>query len=392
VAINYTPPPYGLIEDDATWKRALDCFRAAFRRRPHLGIDIESDGFFRYPEKTCLIQLGADNEVAILDPLSVRDISALGEIMADPSIQKIFHGCDHDLRSLNRDYGFTAENIFDSHVAIQMFTPEAPGLGNAIKAYLGVELPKPVKIQRSDWSQRPLSDEALDYAAGDSAYLLPLRDLIQAELDEKGRSSWAQEEFSILSKIRYVPPPPIEEDCLDAKGTYDLSPQELAIYREIYIFRDSEARKLGRPPFKVVSNDFLLELARNPRTNPRDIHGVSERWLGTAWRGLEAALARGMKAEPVIHPSRYRHTPNPWRDDSSARFSRLKEVRGVKATELNIRPSTLWPGTALEKLALDPGILEQELTGTSQYGVRNWQREVFGGEIRRTLEEMSKGR
>ena len=384
----YTPPPYGLIEDDATWKRALVCFREAFKRRPHLGIDIESDGFFRYPERVSLIQLGADNEVAILDPLAVKDISALGEIMADPSIQKIFHGCDHDLRSLSRDYGFSARNVFDSHVAIQMYTPEAPGLGNAIKTYLGIELPKPVKIQRSDWSQRPLSDEALDYAAGDSAYLLPLRDAIQAELDSRGRSAWAQEEFSILEKIHYTPPPPIEEDCLEAKGTYDLTPEELPIYREIYIFRDAEARRLGRPPFKVVSNDFLLALARNPRANPREFQGISERWLSQAWRGLEAAVARGLQAEPIIHPSRFRRSPNPWREDSSARFNRLKEVRGLMATELVIRPSTLWNTSALEKLALDPGILEQELAGTSQYGVRNWQREVFGETIRKTLAEM----
>ena len=385
MAVPHNPPPYGLVEDSASWGRALDCFHTAFKRRPHLGIDIESDGFFRYPERVSLIQLGADGEVAILDPIAVKDISALGEIMADPKIQKIFHGCDHDLRSLNRDYGFTAKNIFDSHVAIQMFTPEAPGLGNAIKAFLGVELPKPVKIQRSDWSKRPLSNEALDYAAGDSAYLLPLRDAIQAELDSKGRSDWAQEEFSILEKIRYEAPPPIEEDCFGAKGTFDLSPEELPIYREIYIFRDSEARRLGRPPFKVVSNDFLLELARHPRANPADFRGVNGRWLSQAWPALREAVARGLKAPPVNHPSRIKRSPNPWREDSSARWARIKEVRGKKAAELNIRPSTLWPGASLDRIALDPAVLEEELSGNSRYGVRKWQVRVFGEEMRKAV-------
>ena len=41
----------------------------------------------------------------------------LGHLLNDNNIVKILHSGDYDVRSLNRDYGFTFENIFDTSIA-----------------------------------------------------------------------------------------------------------------------------------------------------------------------------------------------------------------------------------------------------------------------------------
>ena len=77
----------------------------------YVSIDIEGNGFFRYPEFVCLIQICIDEDIYLVDPLAIHDISVLGEIFRDHKITKILHAGDYDIRSLNRDYGFSFSNV-----------------------------------------------------------------------------------------------------------------------------------------------------------------------------------------------------------------------------------------------------------------------------------------
>ena len=68
-----------------------------------------------------LIQLSTSNSDYIIDCLVLRDLlrSQEGElslkgIFANPSILKIFHGCDSDLKYLIADLGIVTINLFDT--------------------------------------------------------------------------------------------------------------------------------------------------------------------------------------------------------------------------------------------------------------------------------------
>ena len=52
----------------------------------YLSIDIEGNGFFRYPEFVCLIQLCVGEDIYLVDPLAIDDISALGKVFANDKI------------------------------------------------------------------------------------------------------------------------------------------------------------------------------------------------------------------------------------------------------------------------------------------------------------------
>ena len=167
-------------------------------REPRIGFDLESNGFFRYPERICLIQLSAADSVYLIDPLAIEDMSPLGEVLSSSAVETVLHSGDHDIRSLDRDWGFHIGNLFDTSIAAAFVGSERLGLASTLLDFLEVTIPKEKNIQRSDWSVRPLSDEALSYAAGDVRHLFDLRSKLVERLGELNRLRWVREECDRL--------------------------------------------------------------------------------------------------------------------------------------------------------------------------------------------------
>ena len=167
-------------------------------------MDIESNGFYRYPERVCLVQLATADGVFLIDPLAVEDVGALGELLAAPSVLKIFHAADYDVRSLRRDWGFHIKPLFDTGIAAAFAGSERLGLAAALKEYLGVEVSKSKQLQRADWTIRPLSRAMVAYAAEDVAHLERLAGLLRERLDALGRREWVDEECERLANARHT--------------------------------------------------------------------------------------------------------------------------------------------------------------------------------------------
>ena len=133
-------------------------------------------------------------------------LAPLGAALADPAIEIVFHDADYDLGCCDQEYGFRAANLFDTRVAAQLLNEPGVGLAALLEKYLGVQLDK--RYQRADWSARPLSPEMLEYAAADTRHLPALRDMLRRQLQERGRLEWAEEEFALLSGVRWAAPEP----------------------------------------------------------------------------------------------------------------------------------------------------------------------------------------
>jgi len=82
-----------------------------------IGVDLEADSFYHYFEKVCLIQIATESASYVIDPLALKDLSALHPVFSDPRIRKVFHGADYDIRSLYRDFRIEVENLFDTQSA-----------------------------------------------------------------------------------------------------------------------------------------------------------------------------------------------------------------------------------------------------------------------------------
>lgn len=356
---------------------------ATLRKEPVLALDTEASSFHRYRERICLIQLSTRTKTWLIDPLTVDDMSALGKALAEPAIEWVIHDADYDLRMLKKMYGFRAVNVFDTMISVELLNEPELGLAANLKKHFGVELNK--KYQKADWSKRPLSSEMLAYAAMDTTYLIGLRDILKKELEEKGRFSWAQEEFEALVHIPFAP---VEEEpaYLRMKGAKALKPRQLAVLRELHAWRESVAEKMDRAPFMVLGNDVLLDVSKEP---PADLAGLAARKgvgesilarSGTAiMKAIETGLSLPKEDWPRIpRPKRYERD-----DDYEDRLKRLKQKRDTIATARDLRQGIVCPNHVLMDIArLLPGDAKA-LRAIS--GLRDWQVREFGEELLKAL-------
>src|SRR4030066_146414 len=213
-----------------------------------IGVDLEADSLYHYFEKVCLIQIATESASYVMDPLALRDLSALHPVLSNPRIRKVFHGADYDIRSLYRDFRVEVENLFDSQLACKFLGLRETGLEALLRSRFHVELNK--KYQRADWSQRPLSPEMVEYAAMDGMYLITLARMLEAELEVKGRLSWVEEECLFLSKVRFTLPShaPL---YLKVKGAYLPAARIHAVLAALLEFREAQAQKSDLPSFMV---------------------------------------------------------------------------------------------------------------------------------------------
>ncbi|MGQ9716051.1 MAG: ribonuclease D, partial [Anaerolineae bacterium] len=132
-----TDPPT-LVETQAD----LDRLVKRLLRAERVGVDTESNGFYAYFERVCLVQLAVDGEDYVVDPLAVPDLSGLGEVFASPQVEKVFHAAEFDLISLKRDYGFRFANLFDTMLAARILGWKRYGLGSILEERFGVHQDK----------------------------------------------------------------------------------------------------------------------------------------------------------------------------------------------------------------------------------------------------------
>jgi len=350
------------------------------RPEPLLAVDTEAASFHRYLDRVYLLQISSRGETAVVDPLATGGLGPIGELLDDPAIETIFHDADYDLRLLHREYGFTAQNLFDTRIAAQLLNEPGIGLAALLEKYIGIKLDK--RFQRADWSARPLSPEMLSYAASDTHYLPQLRDILRDRLLERGRLGWAQEEFALLEDIRPAAADQAEPGWLRLKGAKALRGRELAILREIWEWREGMARRADKATFRILNNEPMLAMAKNPPTEVaalKTIPGVSSDQAERRGRDLLAAVKRGLELPEADLP-RLARTPRRAPDLAyELRLDRLKAARNLLALKYDLPPGVVCPNGTLEAIArVDPKTPE-EIAGVPE--LRRWQLREFGGEL-----------
>jgi ribonuclease D len=358
---------------------------------PHLeqastiGVDLEADSLFHYFEKVCLVQIATPRDSFILDPLSLKDLSSLQPVFSNSGIRKIFHGADYDIRLLNRDFGLEVRNLFDTQLACRFLGLAETGLEAVLRERFQVALNK--KFQRADWSQRPLPRNMLEYAALDGRYLIPLAHILKKELEDKSRLTWVEEECRLLSQVRFSPPN-LGPLFLKVKGASHLNPRSLTVLEALLSFREREAQQHDRPPFKIVSNEALLELAKSTPLNLEELEGL--KILSPKQINRFALPVLSLIQETLQVPQEKLLTfPRKEKNSVGLREGRkikaLKEWREKQAKALGLEPGIVINTLLLTALALkNPQTLE-EMAGIP--GMKRWQWETFGVELLRTLKQ-----
>jgi ribonuclease D len=263
-----------------------------------IALDTESNSFHVYRERVCLIQLSTRSGDFVVDPLSV-DPSPLSRVLCDGR-ETVLHGADYDVRCLRREYGWQLPRLFDTMAAARRLGRIGLGLSALVEARFGVRLSK--AFQRADWGRRPLTREYLTYAAHDTHYLLPLYDGLTGELAERGVLDEARREFDRIAAAEFRERIFDPDGWRRMKGARDLDVAGRAVLRALWLAREEQARAVDRPPFKVLAEQTMLELARQ---RPRDdealsrVPGVTPSVLRSMGAAVRSALEAG-RATSVV--------------------------------------------------------------------------------------------
>jgi ribonuclease D len=258
--MNPRPHPSTTLVADA---RRLDELVERVSAEPVIGFDTESNSFHVYRERVCLLQVSTRSEDFIVDPLAV-DVAPLGKVLCDGR-EVVLHGADYDVRCLKREWGWVFPRLFDTMAAARRLGRQGLGLSALVESNFGVRLSK--SNQRSDWGRRPLTPEQIAYAALDTHYLLPLHDILAGELSTRGVIEEARREFDRIASAE-----PRErvfdlEGWRRIKGAHELDPQGRQVLRALWIAREAQAKQADRPPFKVLAEHAMVDVARRrPRT------------------------------------------------------------------------------------------------------------------------------
>jgi ribonuclease D len=354
--------------------------RARLMDTPAAAVDIESNSLYVYYEKVCLIQFSIPGTDYLVDPFAV-DLSSLGPFFAEARHEKVFHAAQYDILSLKRDYGFDFANLFDTMLAARLLGWKRYGLGAILEEHFGVPLNK--RMQRYNWGTRPLPQQALHYARLDTHFLLPLRDKQVAELQAKKRLEEARRAFERETHIEPAPKVFNPDDFWRVRGARELAPAEQAVLRELFILRDQYARKLNRPPFKVMNDATLVRLAQVKPADQRSlgrVKGLSHYITKQTGADLLGAVARGLRAPAPAYPRNQHKRPD---EATMLRYEALRNWRKGKAEARNVEPDVILSNSALMDLARQAPHTRQALAQVN--GLDEWQRRTYGDELLKVL-------
>lgn len=342
------------------------------RKAKAVAIDTEFMREKTYYARLCLIQLGTDDIAAIVDPLTIEDLSPLCELLTDPEVVKVFHAGSQDMEIFYRLCGVAAAPIFDTQVAATLAGfQQQVGYGALVKEVLDVCLDKGDTY--TDWARRPLSGTQVEYALNDVRYLPEVHRRLVATLESEGRLGWLDADFAhIEDPATYEVIP--EEQWRRVKRISSLNRRQLAVAREVAAWREVEAQRRDVPKRWILGDESIVEIARRSPTTAEDvaaIRGVPDKVGRAAQRGLAESVVRGLAVPDSELPSITKRK-RPAGDIDGAVDLMVALVR-VRAHQRGVAMPLLASREDLERLAAGEREASPLLEG--------WRREMVGDEL-----------
>ena len=235
------------------------------KRETLLGVDTESDSYYSYKDRICVIQISTETSDFIVDSITTKSVEPLRSIFEDNNIEKIFHDCTNDIAGLKADFGFHCRNIFDTATAWRMIKGEHKGLAFLLELHFGVLHNK--KFQKWDWRRRPLSREQLEYAQIDTHYLIPLRNIMYKELETRGLLENFRKSAKNFESLEKSPKKFNPNGFWRLKGAQNLDPKSIDVLKALYRYREKTAERLNKASFRVINGETMIRLAKKkPQT------------------------------------------------------------------------------------------------------------------------------
>ena len=367
---------------------------AFLQDQPLIAVDTESDSLYRYHPRVCLIQISACVGSAdglptpadpiptvdyLLDPLKFHRLLPLGELLADPAVEVIFHAAENDVRLLERDFHFRCANVYDTQLAARILGRNGVGLAAILQDEFGVISDK--SMQRTDWGRRPLTPQQMTYAQMDTHYLPVLRQRQIAALQEADRWEEAQEGFAALAELRYEQPTQ-ERTFWRMKQTREVGTADLGLLEELWSWREITAERLDRPPFKVLGDTVLGELTQRKPTSLAElaaIPGFGDQQASRFGREVLEAVRLGRERPAPPFPEASVRPEQVLSASERARYDALRQWRTETATARGVDPDIIFNNDTLLQIATQRPASSEELQKIAAIGP--WKARTYGAAV-----------
>jgi ribonuclease D len=351
----------------------------AFCRRldgaPFVAVDTEFMRETTYWPKLCLIQAATPDAEAVIDPLAPDiDLSSFLAVMADPSVEKVFHAARQDVE-IFCNLGAIPVPLFDTQIASM-----AAGFGEQIaydalvRQMLKIDLDKSSRF--TDWARRPLNDAQLAYALADVTHLARLYPMLRDRLEGAGRLAWVTEEMRAMTD-------PALYDVEPENAWKRLRPRRhtakyLAVFRAVAAWRERTAQARDQPRGRILKDEAIDELATQA---PQDAEGFSRlrstpkgfansRYGPELIESIGEALRNADAYAPVVARNAAQASPA-----AGASVELLKVLLKARAEDAGVAAKLIATVSDLEQIANDDNAACPALQG--------WRREAFGADALR---------
>ena len=345
------------------------------RGQPVLALDTEFLREKTYRAQLCLLQVAAEGVVACVDPLAINNLDPLLDIIYDPNVIKVMHSARQDMEIFFDIRGELPKPLFDSQVAATLLGyGEQVGYANLVKGMLGVDLDK--MHTRTDWTQRPLDEAQIEYAADDVRYLFKMYFQQVETLKDKNRLDWLQEDFDELTNLNTYSPPD-ETLWKRVKGRQKLKGVQLAILRDLAVWREDQAKKINRPRRWVLKDDVMVDISRfapGDKAGLEKIRGLENKTIQNHSAALLAAIQQGQNSSREHWPKKIEGRRLSQTQD--ALVDVLMAVLRARGAEHEVSPALLANRKELEGLILGQ---------TDSPVLHGWRAELAGHDLQAVL-------
>ncbi len=369
--------------------------------QPWLAVDTESDSLFRYTPRVCLIQVSApasrgascqDADTAsvrdfLVDPLKLKDLSALGGILANDGTDVILHAAENDILTLQRDFGFRIRRLYDTQLAARIMGRTGVGLAQVLLEEFDVVSDK--RMQRTNWGQRPLTAQQMAYAQVDTHFLPALRARQTRQLKASGRWEEAQDAFQILETLEYSPPEP--RTFWQMKQIRSVDESNLNVLETIWDWRERHSQRAERPPFKVLGESTLVALAQyRPQTVDalRKIPGLSARQVDRFGKELLETVRQGECRPVPQRPAAAKRSDSTLSAEGRRRFDALRRWRTETAAARGVDPDIVFSNDTL--LQISAGRPDSVAALAELPAIGQWKAQTYGPAVLKMLKGRDK--
>ena len=252
-------------------------------------VDLEFLRQHTYFAKLCLIQIASQSDEAIIDPLAEGiNLQPFFDLMQNEKVVKVFHSGRQDIEIIYNLSSKIPTPLFDTQIAAMVAGfGESISYEHLVNHILHINIDKSSRL--SDWSNRPLNENQLNYAISDVTHLVKIYTHLKSKLINENRLDWISDELNALCDENLYKINP--QNMWQKMRHRSHSAKFLTYLRELCAWREIRAINKDVPRQSFIKDDMLLNICSDCPTTKEDLCKV---------RGMRSDLAMGKIGDEII--------------------------------------------------------------------------------------------